>query len=698
MPSPWQFTHCYLRAKSIFYTLMTADKENQPFTNALINETSPYLLQHAHNPVDWNAWGDDALQLAKNQNKLLLISIGYSACHWCHVMEHESFEDEAVAKVMNRLFVNIKVDREERPDIDQVYMTAVQLMTGRGGWPLNCIALPDGRPLYGGTYFHKAQWLKIIQDVAKLWDTDPGKALEYATELTRSVQQSDLIPALKKEATFNKGMLREIVEEWRPHMDNEEGGPNRSPKFPMPANYQFLLRQAHLSNDKKLMNHVHLTLRKMAWGGIYDQIGGGFARYSVDEIWKVPHFEKMLYDNAQLVSLYAEAFQASGNVLYKEVVEQTLAFIASEMTSAEGAFYSALDADSEGEEGKFYVWTEAELTELLGAEFAWVKNYYNINAQGYWEHENFILLRSATDEEFAKQQNWTLEKLRQKVSEVNTAMLQHRALRIRPGLDDKQLTSWNALMLKAYADAYRVFGNASYLEAALRNANFILGTQRKADGGLWHNYKNGRSTINGFLEDYCFTIEALLSLYQATFDRQWLDAADGLGQYAMAHFQDKVSGLFFVTSDEDTKLIARKMELSDNVIPSSNSSLAKGLFLLGHFLGKTDYVAQSTRMLSTVLPQMEGQGSWHANWASLIQGHVYPFYEVAIVGPDAEAMRASVEQHYHPNKLLVGGQKENGLPLVQGRAVGNITRIYVCEGQACRLAVDSVPEALAQMG
>jgi uncharacterized protein YyaL (SSP411 family) len=394
MPSPWQFTHCYLRAKSIFSTLMTADKENQPFTNALINETSPYLLQHAHNPVDWHAWGDDALQMAKNQNKLLLISIGYSACHWCHVMEHESFEDEAVAKVMNRLFVNIKVDREERPDIDQVYMTAVQLMTGRGGWPLNCIALPDGRPLYGGTYFPKAQWLKIIQDVAKLWDTDPEKALEYATELTRSVQQSDLIPALKKEATFNKGMLREIVEEWRPHMDNEEGGPNRSPKFPMPANYQFLLRQAHLSNDKKLMNHVHLTLRKMAWGGIYDQIGGGFARYSVDEIWKVPHFEKMLYDNAQLVSLYAEAFQASGNVLYKEVVEQTLAFIAREMTSAEGAFYSALDADSEGEEGKFYVWTEAELTELLGEEFAWVKDYYNINAQGYWEHENFILLRN----------------------------------------------------------------------------------------------------------------------------------------------------------------------------------------------------------------------------------------------------------------------------------------------------------------
>ena len=676
---------------------MAASVGPHAHTNNLIHESSPYLLQHAHNPVQWHPWGDEALQLARDSNRLLLISIGYSACHWCHVMERESFEDEAVAEVMNRLFINIKVDREERPDVDQIYMTAVQLMTGRGGWPLNCIALPDGRPLYGGTYFPKEQWVRVIQDVARLWDTDPEKALEYATQLTHSVQQSDLIPTPKTKPVFGKGVVTDVVRAWLPHMDNVEGGPDRAPKFPMPCNYQFLLRQAHLTNDRKLMDHVHLTLRKMAYGGICDQVGGGFARYSVDDIWKVPHFEKMLYDNAQLVSLYAEAYQASGTVLYRQVVEQTLDFIAREMTSPDGAFYSALDADSEGKEGKFYVWTEAELRELLGGDFAWVKDYYNINSHGHWEHGNHILLRTETDESFASKHQWTVEMLREKVLAVNATLLQRRASRIRPGLDDKQLTSWNALMLKAYADAYRVLGNAVYLEAAVRNVRFLIGQQRRDDGGLWHVHKAGRSTINGFLEDYCFAIEALVSLYQATFDRQWLDAADGLAQYALAHFSDERTGLCFVSSDADAKLIARKMELSDNVIPASNSSLAQGLFLLGRLLGREDYAARSTSMLGQMLPQLKEQGPWHANWATLLLWHVHPFYDVAIVGPSATDRRAEMELHYLPNTLLVGATEENGLPLLERRAVRGLTRIYVCEGHTCKMAVDTVKEALAQM-
>jgi len=671
--------------------------ESAMHTNSLIHESSPYLLQHAHNPVQWYPWGDEALQLARNSNKLLLISIGYSACHWCHVMERESFEHEAVAEVMNRLFINIKVDREERPDVDQIYMSAVQLMTGRGGWPLNCIALPDGRPLYGGTYFPQSQWLRVIQDVAKLWEDNPQKALEYATELTRSVQEADLIPAAKGKPILGKGVLTDVVRAWQPFMDNEEGGPNRAPKFPMPCNYRFLLRQAHLTNDRKLMDHVHLTLRKMAFGGIYDQIGGGFARYSVDEIWKVPHFEKMLYDNAQLVSLYAEAYQASKIPLYKEIVEQTLAYISREMTSPEGAFYSALDADSEGEEGKFYVWTESELRDILADDLAWVKDYYNINAKGHWEHGNHILLRTETDVSFAQKNNWTVDQLREKVGAVNALLLQHRSKRIRPGLDDKQLTSWNALMMKAYADAYRVLGESAYLQAAVNNANFILNTQRKTDGGLWHSYKAGKSTINGFLEDYCFTIEALVSLYQATFDKQWLDAADGLAQYVLVHFQDEKTGLFFVASDEDTKLIARKMELSDNVVPASNSSMAEGLFLLGHLLGNDAYLETSTRMLGQILPQLKEQGPWHANWAAVLLLHVHPFYEVAIVGAHAEVRREAFEGHYLPNKLLAGGTVENGLPLLHKRLVRGATRIYVCEGRTCKMAVDTVAEALAQM-
>ncbi|MCF8257457.1 MAG: thioredoxin domain-containing protein [Flavobacteriales bacterium] len=662
--------------------------------NALINESSPYLLQHAHNPVHWHPWSDHALQLARDQNRLMVISIGYSACHWCHVMERESFEDLAVAAVMNAQFVNIKVDREERPDIDHVYMTAVQLMAGRGGWPLNCIALPDGRPLYGGTYFPRAQWLRILQDVAKLWESDPERALEYATELTHGVQQADLLPVVKARSRFTAKLLKDVMQHWHPHLDNSEGGSDRAPKFPMPANYMFLLRQANLTDDLKLMAHVHLTLRKMAFGGIFDQVGGGFSRYSVDPVWKVPHFEKMLYDNAQLVSLYSEAFRASGRPLYGQVVEQTLDFIAREMTSPEGAFYSALDADSEGEEGKFYVWTAVELQELLGADFEWVKDYYNINSTGLWEHDNHILLRTTDDKTFAAARKWTVATLQAKVKKVNGLLLKRRGRRVRPGLDDKQLTSWNALMLKGYADAYRAFGKAKWLEAALRNADFLLKVQRRDDGGLWHGHKNGRSTVNGFLEDYCFSIEALIALYQVTFDRHWLDAADGLAQYAITHFMDAGTGMFHVASDLDPKLFAKKMELSDNVIPSSNSSMANGLFLLGHLLGNEEYLEMSDRMLGQMLQLLPQQGAWHANWCALLLRKVHPFHEVAVVGPDALDRRAELDTYYRPNMLLLGGVRENGLPLLKGRAVIGRTYIYVCVDKACMMPTEDVIEAV----
>lgn len=445
------------------------------------------------------------------------------------------------------------------------------------------------------------------------------------------------------------------------------------------------------------MEHVQLTLCKMAYGGIYDQVGGGFARYSVDEIWKVPHFEKMLYDNAQLVSLYCEAYQASGHQLYKQVVLQTLQFVEREMTSPLGAFYSALDADSEGMEGKYYVWTEKELQDLLAEDFEWVKDYYSINAHGYWEHDNHILLRTMSDEEFVKSRKWDIQTLRTKVEKVNLTLIEARNRRTRPGLDDKQLTSWNALMLKAYVDAYRVFGDGDHLTTAICNAEFILSEQRRPDGGLWHGHKDGRSTINGFLEDYCFTIEAFLSLYEATFERRWLDEAEVLADHVITHFSDERTAMFYVASDSDSKLIARKMELSDNVIPSSNSSMAIGLFKLGILIGRDEYVARSKKMLANMLPQLEDQGPWFANWASLLQMLVFPFYEVAVVGPNAEARRTEMEQHYRPNKLLVGGTEENGLPLLAGRAKRGLTRIYVCEGNTCLMAVDTVKEALVLM-
>ncbi|HLG02628.1 MAG TPA: thioredoxin domain-containing protein, partial [Bacteroidia bacterium] len=600
-------------------------------TNRLIHESSPYLLQHAHNPVDWFAWGNEALAKAKTENKLILISVGYSACHWCHVMEHESFEDEKVARIMNDLFVCIKVDREERPDIDQVYMTAVQLMTGHGGWPLNCFALPDARPLYGGTYFPNERWIEILLTLADLWKGEPEKCFQYANELTEGVKKADRLIADKVSEGINDKALGLSVEQWSARFDNTEGGPARAPKFPLPNNYFFLLRYAHLAKKENLLKHVRLTLDKMAMGGIYDQLGGGFTRYSTDMLWKVPHFEKMLYDNGQLVSLYSEAFRATKDPLYREIVFETLQFVARELTHESGAFFSALDADSEGEEGKYYVWSRESLEELLGDDFKWFGAYYNINMTGAWEG-NYILLRREKDEEFAMKHGMTPEELKVKVARAKALLLPVRERRVRPGLDDKTLTSWNAIMLRGYVDAFETFGEDEFLLAALKNARFIVKNQLREDGGLWHSWKNGKSTINGFLEDYAFVIDAFLALYQVTFDEQWMQFAGKLSDYTLTHFDDAASGMFFFTSDQDAPLIARKTEIQDNVIPASNSVMARNLFYLGHFLGNTAYIERSARMLSLVQQDIIGYGGGYSNWMILQLHFEFPFREVAIVG------------------------------------------------------------------
>ncbi len=668
------------------------------YTNNLIHESSPYLLQHAHNPVQWHAWGEAALKKAKDENKLMLVSIGYSACHWCHVMEHESFEDETVAKIMNDFFVCVKIDREERPDIDQVYMTAVQLMTGRGGWPLNCFTLFDGRPIYGGTYFPKEKWKEILLTLANLWKDDPEKCLQFAHELTEGVRHSEQIVVEDTEEKITEEVIGLSVEQWMTRFDNTEGGPNRAPKFPLPNNYIFLLRFAGQAKNKNLMKHVSLTLDKMAMGGIYDQAGGGFARYSTDMLWKVPHFEKMLYDNGQLVSLYSEAFQATGKTLYREVVYQTLDFIAREMTADNGAFYSALDADSEGEEGKYYVWTEIELKKILGDDFLWFADYYSVNSIGHWEHGNHILLRRETDEVIARKYDMTTEQLHDRISKAQSLLLSIREKRIKPGLDDKTLTSWNAMMLKGYADAYNVFGEKEFLLAALKNARFIRDVQLRGDGGLFHSWKKGKSTINGFLEDYAFAIDAFLSLYQVSFDGEWLSLAKKLCEYVFIHFSDESSGMFFFTSDEDPALIARKSELSDNVCPSSNSVMAKNLFYLGHYFGKTEWIQRSERMLRQLKQEMIGYGAGYSNWMQLALHFVFPFREVAIVGNSVDKTRAEFRHHYLPNQIFAGSPGPSDLPLLQNRFVENKTLIYVCENNACELPVENVKEAMDRLG
>ena len=402
------------------------------YTNDLINETSPYLLQHAHNPVNWYAWNDETLELAKKQNKLIIISIGYAACHWCHVMEHESFEDVEVAQVMNDNFINIKIDREERPDIDQVYMNAVQLMTGQGGWPLNCITLPDGRPIYGGTYFPKKNWIQLLTQLSDLYISDPEKTIEYAESLTEGVKNSELITLNTDDAIFSKSDLETALENWKSKMDFKLGGNNFAPKFPMPTNYDFLLRYAFQTENKELLEYTNTTLTQMAYGGIYDQVGGGFARYSVDEKWHVPHFEKMLYDNGQLVSLYSNAYLATKNELYKEVVEETLEFVEKELVNDKFGFYSSLDADSntpegELEEGAFYVWTKEELKEILNDDYKLFKDYYNVNSYGFWEKENYVLIRNKSDETISRKYNLPLDELKSKVKNWKKTLLKERS-------------------------------------------------------------------------------------------------------------------------------------------------------------------------------------------------------------------------------------------------------------------------------
>ncbi len=674
----------------------TNSNQEHPYTNHLIHESSPYLLQHAHNPVNWYPWGQEALKKAKDENKMLIISIGYAACHWCHVMEHESFEDTTVAKFMNENFIAIKIDREERPDIDQVYMNAVQLLTGSGGWPLNIIALPDGRPIHGGTYFPKAQWLSMLKQVSDFVAKNPEKAEQQAKALTEGVRSSEVINPVTEKSEFKIDDLNNIFSNWKNNIDVTNGGYNRAPKFPLPVGYQFLLHYNYLTNDKNALNAVTTTLNKMAEGGIYDQVGGGFARYSTDAYWKVPHFEKMLYDNAQLVSLYSSAYQLTKEPLYKSIVYETLDFVEKELTSQEGNFYSSLDADSEGEEGKFYVWKKDELQKILGND-ALIMDYYNVTDKGNWENGNNILFKTIPDKKIADKYKITESELSKRIAAAKKELLKARSKKVRPALDDKILTAWNALMLKGYIDAYRVFDEQRFLDVALKNAAFILKNIKKPDNRLDRNFKNGKSSINGFLDDYAFTIDAFIALYQATFDEKWLEEAQQLSSYAIAHFYDNKSGMFYYTSDLDPALIARKMEIADNVIPAANSVMAKNLYILGHYFYNDDYIDKSKKMLENVKQDALKGGAYYANWDILMSWFTSEPYDVAIVGKDFIAKRKEFDSYYLPNVFLSGGKDEGQLSLLEGKFIPEQTTIYVCQNKTCKLPVTEVKKAFQQI-
>ncbi len=654
--------------------------------NRLQTETSPYLLQHAQNPVDWFPWGAEALSKAKAENKPILVSIGYSACHWCHVMEHESFEKEEVAEVMNRHFVSIKIDREERPDIDAIYMDAVQAMGVHGGWPLNVFLMPDGKPFYGGTYYPKQNWIKLLEAVHHGFMNNQDQLQKSAEGFTENMLFSDTekYGLVVDSHVFTKDDLEKMYQKIAQTFDTDWGGFEKSPKFPMPSVWQFLLRYAHLQKDESALNHLKFTLNKMAIGGIYDQLGGGFARYSVDGEWFCPHFEKMLYDNGQIVSLYAQAFTLTQEPLYKEIIYETIEWLDREMTSPEGGFYSALDADSEGVEGKFYVWAQQEIEEILGEDAPKFCQNYQVSEYGNWEHGVNILWkkRATLNADFKE----SIEKLMAK-----------RAERIRPGLDDKILCSWNGLMLNGLVDAYRAFGDEAFLNLALRNAHFIKDNFLK-DNTLSHSYKNGETKIQGFLEDYASVIDAYINLYQATFDENWLHVAEKLTLYVCQNFYDENEQLFYFTDSNAEELIARKKEIFDNVIPCSNSMMAQNIYTLGVLLDREDFKDLSILMVSKMKKLLLSNVDYLTNWACLATNLVSPTAEIALVGKDANEFRKEIDLKFYPNKVLSGTLTQSDLPLLESRiSKEGETQIFVCYNKTCQLPVKSVEKAFEQL-
>lgn len=666
--------------------------------NSLIHESSPYLLQHAHNPVNWHPWGPEILDKATRDNKLIIISVGYAACHWCHVMEHESFEDEEVAEVMNAHYYSIKVDREERPDIDMVYMSAVQLMTGSGGWPMNIVALPDGRPVWGGTYFKKEDWKRTLIQIAKLYKETPNKLHEYAEKLGEGLNSMQLIP--QPQASESDLDLDLILEKLEQNFDWKYGGTKQAPKFVIPSNFEFLLKYAQLDKKDHIQDFIDLSLTKISFGGIYDHVEGGFSRYSVDEKWHIPHFEKMLYDNAQMLSLYSKAYAVTKNDWYRELISQSIDFVKNELTSKEGSFYSSLDADSLDKngnlkEGAFYTWSAEKLQELLKEEFPLFQEYYNINSFGKWEHNQYVLIRTEEDSTFLEKNQLTASEFKIIKKRWTSVLSNERNSRDKPRLDDKQLTSWNALMISGYVDAYKSLQDNTFLEAAIKNASFIKHKLLKTEGNLHRSYKNGESSINAYLEDYAFVIEAYIKLYEATFNLEWLKISKDLMDHCISQFHDPESGLFYFTSKKDQPLITRSYELSDNVIPASNSVIAQNLFKLSKYYHLNDYSNMSEKMIKTVTSQINDYPQGYSNWLNLELNFKHNFYEVVIMGPNAQKLLKELNSHYLPNILIAGSEKaDESLPLLEQRFKQGEDLIYVCTNGACQLPVKTIISAL----
>ncbi|PZR21792.1 MAG: thioredoxin domain-containing protein [Flavobacterium psychrophilum] len=669
--------------------------------NELHLETSPYLLQHANNPIHWKAWNEAALTEATTNNKLIVLSVGYSACHWCHVMEHESFEDEEVAEIMNQNFVSIKVDREERPDVDATYMKAVQIMTGRGGWPMNVVLLPDGRPVWGGTYFRKNEWMDALKQLQLLFVTEPKKMTEYAEKLLGGIQSLVLVAENTTGEITHPDNIAPLIEKWAKSFDWEFGGHARAPKFMMPNNYLFLQRYGFQEKRDDILEFVDITLTRMAWGGLFDTVDGGFSRYSVDMKWHVPHFEKMLYDNGQLMSLYAEAYKRTHNPLYKEVIEKTHRFLTKELLDNSGGFYSALDADSLNakehlEEGAFYVWQKQELKDLLKDDFELFAKVFNINEFGYWEEGNFVLIQNDSLENIAEANGISAETLLSKKQEWEKTLYNEREKRSKPRLDDKILTSWNALMLKGYADAYKALGDEEYIITARRNAAFICDKLWHPDGNLWRTYKNGTAKINGFLEDYALTAEAFIALYEATLEEKWLLYAKQLVDYCLENFYNKQQQFFAYTSSREEQLIADHFETEDNVIPASNSVIANVLYKLSILFDNSYYEKVALQMLYLIIPNLDYPSAF-SNWLNLWLDLSNKNKELAVCGINAAENIKQINNQYLPHVIIAGSTSESTIPFLANRFVQDEELFYICQNKACGLPKNTIEETLKEL-
>ncbi len=616
-------------------------------------------------------------------------------------MEHESFEDTMVARIMNEHFVPIKVDREERPDIDDVYMTACQLASGRGcGWPLNAIALSSGKPVWAGTYFPKKEWIKILEYFIDTKKNKPDELAEYATKLTGGIVEQDEIPDFNPVSEFKPELMHSVAEKITSTVDFPNGGRKGAPKFPLPNQYEFLLQDAYYKPKSVSREAVEVTLQKMALGGIYDQLGGGFARYSTDETWLVPHFEKMLYDNGQLISLYSHAYQVSGNPLYKKVVYETIEFANRELSHPEGGFFSSLDADSEGEEGLFYIWKKSEIDSILTeTEAKLINKYYNVSKIGNWEKGENILHQKMTLEKYVEKNKLDLSNFSAELAAAKKKLFDARSKRIRPGLDDKILVSWNGLMIKGLLDAYRAFEDPKFLARAEQNMAFLEKYMIKKDGRIDRNFKDGKTNINAFLDDYAFTIQAMIELYQTSFDPSWLEKATKLTDYTIAHFKDEKSGLLFYTSDLDPPLITRKIVTTDNVIPGSNSSFALVLFQLGTLTYNEFYTTKAKEMLGVVAQTMQEAPNpgYYSNWGMLWNQVSRSPYEVAILGDDFQKKLQTLQKKFLPQVLYLGGKSEGDMALLKDKLQEGRTMIYVCQNKACKLPVEDPAKAILQV-